>query len=386
MKGKKIVISLVLLALAATACQPAAKPVPTAVPPSGERIDGSAGTVAEGNIVPRDYTRLFFRASGTLSEVLVAEGDHLAAGDAIARLSEKNQAGAALAAAELEVEQAQQALDDLERTAGVQLADAKQVLVNSELALIDAQEALDDLDTDTFQDQLDDDHQAVIDAQDDLDQKQEDFEQYKDLDEDNQTRKDAEQAVEDAQDALDEATRKRDRKQNELDAAQALVAQAQAAVDEARYQVQQWSDGPDPRERALAEARLASANAQIASAQELLDDLTLLAPFAGTVVEVMAAAGEPVMSNQAVALLADLDTLYVETTDLSELDVVDISQGQKATISPDALPELELPATVTLIQQQSGTKGGDVVYTVRLQLDKTDPRLRWGMTVQVAFE
>jgi hypothetical protein len=28
---------------------------------------------------------------------------------------------------------------------------------------------------------------------------------------------------------------------------------------------------------------------------------------------------------------------------------------------------------------------GDITYAVRIKLDETDPRLRWGMTVEVTF-
>jgi multidrug resistance efflux pump len=91
------------------------------------------------------------------------------------------------------------------------------------------------------------------------------------------------------------------------------------------------------------------------------------------------------MPNQQVALVADLSELYVETTDLTEMDVVKVKEGDSARIKPDALSDLSLPATVTEISQDSGKKGGDVTYKVRLKLDSTDPRLRWGMTVEVRF-
>jgi hypothetical protein len=55
-------------------------------------------------------------------------------------------------------------------------------------------------------------------------------------------------------------------------------------------------------------------------------------------------------------------------------------------VIPDSLEELVLPATVESIDRESGKKGGDVTYTVRLKLDETDPLLRWGMTVEVHFE
>ena len=75
----------------------------------------------------------------------------------------------------------------------------------------------------------------------------------------------------------------------------------------------------------------------------------------------------------------------METTDLNELEVVDISLGQRVVIQPDALPGVELTGTVERIASAYVEKGGDILYTVRIRLDKIDERLRWGMTVALVF-
>ena len=41
---------------------------------------------------------------------------------------------------------------------------------------------------------------------------------------------------------------------------------------------------------------------------------------------------------------------------------------------------------VTEISQSSFVQGGDVIYTVRIQAEEVDPRVKWGMTVEVTFE
>jgi multidrug resistance efflux pump len=84
--------------------------------------------------------------------------------------------------------------------------------------------------------------------------------------------------------------------------------------------------------------------------------------------------------------IADLSRLYVETDDLTEIEVVDIKVGQKVTVVADALPGVEMTGTVESISQVYEEKRGDVTYTVRILLDNPDPRLRWGMTVVVTFE
>jgi multidrug resistance efflux pump len=84
--------------------------------------------------------------------------------------------------------------------------------------------------------------------------------------------------------------------------------------------------------------------------------------------------------------LADLSQWYVETDNLTEIDVVKITPGQQATVTADALPELPLQASLERISDQFEEKRGDVTYTARLLLSQNDPSLRWGMTVVVKFD
>ena len=63
-----------------------------------------------------------------------------------------------------------------------------------------------------------------------------------------------------------------------------------------------------------------------------------------------------------------------------------ISAGQRVTIVPDALPDVELTGTVDKIANYFEEKRGDITYTVRILVNDADPRLRWGMTVVTNFE
>jgi len=63
-----------------------------------------------------------------------------------------------------------------------------------------------------------------------------------------------------------------------------------------------------------------------------------------------------------------------------------VAVGQKVTFTADALNDVTMEGVVTEISQSSFVQGGDVIYTVRIQADEVDPRVKWGMTVEVAFE
>ena len=85
------------------------------------------------------------------------------------------------------------------------------------------------------------------------------------------------------------------------------------------------------------------------------------------------------------ASLADFSGWIIKTTDLTELDVVSISEGQAVLIALDALPEETINGKVQTIGQNYSEKQGDVVYEVTVELTESLPNMRWGMTAVVKF-
>ena len=386
-------LALILLALIAgspllSACSSlqlvqAAKQDPT---PTVAVVQADPTIVAEGHIVPNDSSQLSFQTGGKVSQVLVKEGDEVKQGDVLVSLGDREQLEAAITAANLEQLQAQQALDDLNKKSDLARTQTEQALSVAEKASVDAAQKLDDLDTQDFQDELDDLWVSVTDAQDDLDDAKDELDKYQDLDKDNPTRTDAEDALDDAQTTYDNALREYDLKKNELTQAKADLAQAQANEADLRRQAEARQDGPDPDELALSNSRLANAQAQLAAAQKALENMDLVAPYDGTIVEVNVTSGEEVAPGVPVLLFADFSKWYVDTSDLTELDVVKIDPSKDVTIIPDAMPDLSLTGSVESISRTFKEKGPDITYTVRILLDKIDPALRWGMTVEAHFE
>jgi multidrug resistance efflux pump len=346
-------------------------------------LSEAADVMVEGKLLPRETAWLAFGQPGLVVEVLVGEGQQVSQGDVLARLNGREKVEAQLAAAELERLNAQQALDELIEKAPLAGSAARQALVIAEKTAIDARQALDELDTDDFQQELDDARLAVEEAQDELEDAQEEFDKYKDLDEDNSNRTNAEDALDEAQQTYDDAVDELDLLVNQLEAARANVSQAEAALEDARRDADARQSGPEPDDLALAQSRLDNAIKQVTASQTALEDLELVAPFDGTALEVEIALNERVIPNEPVILLADRSAWYVETSDLTEIEVVQIQPGNPATITPDALPELELTGVVERISDTYTEKSGDILYTARIRLDETDPRLRWGMTMQV---
>jgi multidrug resistance efflux pump len=137
---------------------------------------------------------------------------------------------------------------------------------------------------------------------------------------------------------------------------------------------------------ALAQARLDNATSAVKSAERALNNLDLLAPFAGTVTDLNSlSVGQWVAAGRSVVTLADLSEWFVETKDLTELDVVSVKEGQKVNITADAIKDTTFTGSVVSIKKDYTERSGDVLYTVRIKLDKGSDLLRWGMTVQVTF-
>ena len=96
-------------------------------------------------------------------------------------------------------------------------------------------------------------------------------------------------------------------------------------------------------------------------------------------------AGEYAQPGQAILLISNVSDLQVQTTDLSERDVVKVSAGQPVSVFVKALGQT-LPGEVLSISPIASTLGGDVVYQTTIRLEQPYPQeLRAGMSVDVSF-
>lgn len=139
-----------------------------------------------------------------------------------------------------------------------------------------------------------------------------------------------------------------------------------------------------PEIREVAHAKVEQAQASLEVAQATLAQSTLVAPSDATVASVQAVPSEYVEQNQVVVTLATLDTLQLETTDLSERDITKVKIGSPVTISIEASNE-SIHGKVVGISPKANTVGGDVVFKVTIAFDKQPENLLWGMTAEVAI-
>jgi RND family efflux transporter MFP subunit len=135
----------------------------------------------------------------------------------------------------------------------------------------------------------------------------------------------------------------------------------------------------------LANANVQRAQASVEIAQANLAQGTLTAPRDGVVASLNVIPGEFVQSDQVVLTLASLNTLQVETTDLSERDIPNVHIGDSANIFVEALNK-NISGKVIRISPIAETVGGDVVFKVTIAPDTQPEGLLWGMTAEVEIQ
>jgi multidrug resistance efflux pump len=381
MKKFATVLSLSLgLLLQLTACGST-----TTVPSAATPTPAADTVIAGGRLVPNQSVSLTFLASGWVEEVLVQKGEHVNQGQVLVRLGDRQQVESALAGAQAQEVVAQQAYDLLVRTADLGHAQAWQTYMNAQRGRAAAQQAWDQLDLNTIQTDIDKAQADVTSRQKDLENAQADLNKYSNLPADNATRKSYEDLLRTAQTNYDTAVQKVVDLTNRRDAVNAALNIALAAEAEAKHTYENTQNGPDTDRLALAQAQLNSAKAQVAAAQSALDNYDLKAPFTGTVADINVSVYQMVSPQTWAVALADTNQWYVDTSDLTEMDVVKISVGQSVKVTADALPGVTMTGVVESISGAANFQGGDVLYTVHIQLNDPDPNLRWGMTMEVTF-
>lgn len=380
---------------------PAARPAGTsdaAAPPQNAVetvppvVQTSDKVIARGRLVPMQMTDLAFTTGGLVESVFAREGQQVQVGEALAHLGNEEQILARIASAELDVLQAQQALDTLNREAPLRAAEALQDLVNAPIEVENAERAIRGLQTGTpTQSDIDIARANVTIAQNKLKAAEEAYRPYANKSEDNVTRALLLQRLAEAQREYDLAVARL----NNLTggASEADVAQAQADLElakvrqqeaERRYEI--LKDGPDPDLVALAQARLTNAQAGLAAAQASLKELDLSAPFPGTLVRVNLQQGQFISPGVPVFTLVNLSEMHVETIDLTELNIVRVRPGQDVVVRFDALPDQEFFGTVERIRSQGENSQGDIIFSVVVNLKDLDPRLLWNMTCSVEIK
>ena len=455
-KNKHLALLVSCVIFIISACSPAAEET---ISPGPAAANLPPMVSATGIVVPEQEALLSVTTGGIVEDVLVAKGDTVSSGQVLVKLEGSEQQSAALSTAELELMNAQFALEALYRDTDLLAAEALSSAEAAERALedlnnpelqqaqslqsvagahktvADAERKLAILTNPPAQSVIDQAQANILLEEKKLDETLEQIEDIKwqfkkysanselpaDIKKDiltklrqalkglevkrtqeqiafnnSQTKFNdllappdpvdvqvAEAELTTAQALLSEAERELERVLNGPEAGELALLEAQ--IEKGYRDFETFSAGPDPKDVALAEARITNAEAQLAAAKAAIADRELIAPFDGVISAVHINPNEWVAPGSPVLLVGNLDHMQVETTDLSEIDVAQISLGDPATITFDFLPDLELQGNVTRIAPKSDESSG-VNFPVIIKLSEIPAALRWGMTAFVDIE
>jgi HlyD family secretion protein len=148
---------------------------------------------------------------------------------------------------------------------------------------------------------------------------------------------------------------------------------------------------------AAAESRIQEASAKLELARMQLARCEVRAEVPGIVVykdvffgseQRKPQVGDQVWANQPLIILPDISRMVVETK-VRETDIHKVERNQKVAVRVEAYPDLRLTGTVTLVgtlAQEERERRGTKFFSVSVQLNESEPRLRPGMTARVEIE
>ncbi|MFA6288730.1 MAG: efflux RND transporter periplasmic adaptor subunit [Opitutaceae bacterium] len=156
----------------------------------------------------------------------------------------------------------------------------------------------------------------------------------------------------------------------------------------------------------LAQNDTASQEARVRLLENSLSKSVIVAPYAGRVLSLAARPGMIVTGADAgregntLLELADLTHLRVEAT-INEIDVAALTLGMPVDITFESVPEAKASGRITFIAPAAGkSAGGDSTsmggragggggtrdFPIQISIEKSNPRVRPGMTARVSIE
>ncbi|MBU2213563.1 efflux RND transporter periplasmic adaptor subunit [Patescibacteria group bacterium] len=119
--------------------------------------------------------------------------------------------------------------------------------------------------------------------------------------------------------------------------------------------------------------------------QRALENYELRAPFDGVIRRVDFQVGDNLLADagETKYVVIDNPDRLIITVQLDQVDVVNVKEGQRATIAFDALPNQTFEGTVDFIDTTPIAQSGVVSYEVKISLEQTDATILSGMTATV---
>lgn len=313
-----------------------------------------------GTVQPSQSALLTWSTSGIVGEIYIILGDTVEK-DAVLIALDPDSLSVDILQAEIDVINAQKALDDLHENWGADLARAR-------LDLLNAEEELEDLEN----------NRARMNYQrcsaERIEEYEENLEQAQDLYDLRETAENR-RLVTTAQANLDFCLS--DFTEREIAEAELEVELGEARVARLQNRVDVLTDGPDPDEVTILETRLAIAQSRV-------DSPFIKAPFTGVITALPAQTGDVVQIGTKAVQLDNVADLRL-AVQISEIDIPQVRVGQPVQLVFDAYFESTFNGEISEISPVGTSVQGVVEYTVSVRMLDADVRIRPGMTAAVTI-
>ncbi|HEX4912305.1 MAG TPA: efflux RND transporter periplasmic adaptor subunit [Vicinamibacterales bacterium] len=183
--------------------------------------------------------------------------------------------------------------------------------------------------------------------------------------------------------------KQRDDAATRRDVARDRVASSESRVRTAEEAHAKLRAGARVEEIEAARARLAAAEAQIATLEKGITDATVKSPVGGIVTQKLVEVGEILAPRAPALVVVDLDRAWADVF-VPEPSVPQIKLGQPATVLPDdggpgingSIGYISPKAEFTPRNVQTAEERSKLVYRVRINVDNKDGVLKQGMPVE----
>jgi HlyD family secretion protein len=365
------VLLIGLIARDTVFAQPAAATIRTGTADRGTVTSVVSGT---GSLLPAGRMNVSFKQAGVLTEVDVRVGDKVATGQVLARIDSSTQQ-AALAQAQASLASAQANLQATQSPlTAAQVAQLQHQVSNAQQNYNDtvaSVNATNQADAATVASD-----QAKVNAD----------------------------CPNGAQCSQEQAQLANDKTKQNMDA-----ISGQSRINSAAQQITSSRDNlavqtqVKPNSLASSQAQVASAQAQVQTAQVALNQTTLTAPTSGVVISINGVPGETAGGGTAQSpgslapqpssgtsggssafMVIDDNSSFVAVMPFAETDSARLAANQTVAFTFDAVPNLTISGHVLSISPSATVVSNVVNYYVSFVLNRTDPRLREGMTANAS--
>jgi len=162
------------------------------------------------------------------------------------------------------------------------------------------------------------------------------------------------------------------------------LAVAKASLDQAQANLAKLTASATATDLQIQQAAVTQADASLKQAELNLDNATLKAPFAGIAAQVNVVQGSMAGTGTAAVKLINRDPLHVDLR-LSENDVAQVQLNQPVKLTIQSLDGWQTEGKVSYIAPASDSSNGVVTYAVRVSFADNVPSVKVGMTADLSI-